>query len=125
MGLQGGRGSRRALAVLGGTGRARGRAALAIFVATLAAVVAPTAHAADRLSIDPAIDRGVAQLEGTQLPDGSFGARLPVRDTAAAGEALMLARPWSGALPGIETFLLAQDLGDVDDLARAMVASPS
>jgi hypothetical protein len=53
---------------------------------------APAARAADEMSIAPAIDRGVAQLEGVQLPDGGFGSRLVARDTATAGEALRAAR---------------------------------
>jgi Tol biopolymer transport system component len=86
---------------------------------------ATTAHAADPLSVDAAIGRGVTQLEGVQLPDGSLGGRLPVRDSATAGEALRLARPASPAIPRIDAFLSPLALGDVDDLARTALGAPS
>lgn len=70
---------------------------MAIATVAVTGALAPAAHAADPLTIDPAIDRGVAQLEGVQLPDGSFGARLAVRDSASAAEALRSARPDSAA----------------------------
>ena len=93
-------------------------------VAIVAFTMAPaTARAADALSIKPAVDRGVAQLEGVQLPDGGFGARLPVRDSATVAEALLLARPQSTAIPRVAQFLAARAVEDVDNLARAAVAS--
>lgn len=98
-------------------------AALFVLVAMLAApAVAP---AADSLSIEPAIDRAVAHLEGTQLPDGGYGTRLPVRDSAAVAEALRLVRPQSSSLTQIEAYLGQAELADVDSLSRALVASPS
>ena len=72
----------------------------ALLVSALAALApaAGRADAADPMSIDAAIGRGATQLEGAQLPDGGFGARLPIRDSATAGEALRLARPESPAI---------------------------
>ena len=101
------------------------RCAMVFVAVATAGALAPTmAHASDELSVEPALDRGVAQLEGVQLPDGGFGGRLAVRDAAAAGEALRLARPRSAAIPRIAGFLSAQALGDVDSLARAALGSP-
>jgi hypothetical protein len=86
---------------------------------TALAIAATGADAADPLSIDAAIARAATQLEAVQLPDGSFGGRLAVRDSATGREALRLARPTSPATARLDTFLAPLTLDDVDDLARA------
>ena len=98
-------------------------AVLACALATLA-IAADRAVAADPLSIDAAIARGATQLEGVQLPDGSFGGRLAVRDSATGREALRLARPASPATARLDTFLAPLSLDDVDDLARVALGAP-
>ncbi|MFL5782814.1 MAG: prenyltransferase/squalene oxidase repeat-containing protein [Thermoleophilaceae bacterium] len=82
------------------------------------------ASAADPMSLDAAVGRAAAQLQGAQLPDGSFGGRLATRDAATAAEALRAARPASAALGRIDAFLSPLELDDVDDLARVALGSP-
>jgi Tol biopolymer transport system component len=129
MDSHGGRGPRRwRLAAYAGPGRRTRfwRRASALLGALLALALAPAAApAADTLTVDPAIERGVAQLEGVQLPDGGFGGRLTVRNTATAGEALRAARSGSPAIAPIATYLAARELTDVDSLSRAALAAPS
>ena len=99
---------RRALCGRGGAGRRMrvSRSAVAAFAALATAAAAPPAAlAADAFSIAPAVDRGVAQLESVQLPDGGFPTLLPVRDSATAAEALRLARPESAAIARVDAFL--------------------
>jgi Tol biopolymer transport system component len=130
MDSQRGRAPRGVLAARSGEGLrmrlARIAGALVVLLSTLAATaLAPTARAADPLSIEAAIDRGVTQLERAQLPDGGFAGRLGVRDSATVGEALRLARPDSPAIARIDTYLSPLALSDVDSLARAALGSPS
>src|SRR3954447_26138086 len=125
---------RRAVAARGGTRRRtrskrratallRAPVAAALFLAVAAAPAAAQTEAS--LPWGPAIDRGVTQLEGAQLPDGGFDGRLPVRDSATAGEALRLARPESAAIARIDSYLAPQEIGDADSLARVALGSPS
>jgi Tol biopolymer transport system component len=95
----------------------------ALLVCVLGAPAA--ANAADPISIDAAVGRGAAQLEGAQLPDGSFGGRLAVRDSATAREALRRARPSSPAIARLDGFISPLALDDVDDLARVALGAPS
>ena len=129
MDSQWGRGLRRwLLAARGGDGGRMlfARRAIALAGAMLAAALAPaSAHAVDPLPIDPAIDRAVVQLDGVQLADGGFGARLALRDTASVGEALRAARPNRPAIGWIDTFLAGRGLEDVDSLARVALGSPA
>jgi Tol biopolymer transport system component len=95
----------------------------ALLVCALA--VPAAAQAADPLGIDAAVGRAATQLQSAQLPDGSFGGRLTVRDAATAREALRLARPASPAIAKLDGYIAPLALDDVDDLARTALGAPA
>jgi hypothetical protein len=111
----------------GGRGIPGGSALWVALAATVVALalVPGAATAAEPLAIESAIDRGVTQLEGVQLPDGGFGERLPVRDSATVAEALRVARPQSEITALVASFLAPLALENVEVVARASLASPA
>lgn len=103
-----------------------GRVRLLLCVSAGALVGLPaTAVAADTAAIDAAITRAVAQLEQAQQTDGSVGARLAVRDTATAAEAVRIARPAAPFIDDAVAFLRDQDETDVDSTSRTAIATRS
>ncbi|CAA9476374.1 MAG: hypothetical protein AVDCRST_MAG85-349 [uncultured Solirubrobacteraceae bacterium] len=101
------------------------RRAIVLVGVALACALAQTAQAAEPLSIQSAIARAVDQVENVQLPDGGFGERLAVRDSASIGEALRIVRPETDALPRIDAYLAQRTVDDVDSLARVALGAPS
>jgi Tol biopolymer transport system component len=97
-----------------------------MLVALCVAIALPArASAADPVTLQQAIDRGVAALLATQNQNGGFGERLTVRDTATANEALRAVAPSSPTLGSLAAYLGALDLSNVDDLSRVTTTVPA